>query len=107
MLLFKLVLWFIDKLVGQPPRTQETKEQEIGVLSQFYETPAVQRYLDERERYLIDTGIERFIEGKLTDTRGLAGQLIEVRSLRAKLQAAWAYTQRKRKERALATETTQ
>ena len=96
-LLLRIVTWLLEKEKRIAPSL--TLEQERGLLSQLWENPAFAKYLDARERHLIDDGMQRFIEGKLTEARGLSGQLIEIRALRLRVRSAWLILDKQRKEK--------
>lgn len=75
-----------------------TKEQAIGLFAELYQNPAFRRYLEAREQYLKDTGIEMVISGKIGDGKGLAGQLIEVRELKRRTKSAYLVTRKRHGE---------
>lgn len=72
-----------------PTRGKLTEEMYITAMSKVYQNPAFIQYLDEREEYLIREGMEKFINNKIDDTRGLAGQLVEIRALRSRLKVCY------------------
>ena len=78
-----------------------TKDQAIGMLSTIYQNPAFMRYLDARERYLIDNGMEQFMGGNPIKADRLAGQLFEVREIRHRIRSAYNVTKKLHDEKAL------
>ena len=94
----KYLFWLLDKFLKQPTVASLTTEQEIGLFSSLYDNPSFQKYLNARERYLIDKGMEDFIAGKLSSANGLAGQLLEIRNLRMRVKSAYLVVNKKRKE---------
>ena len=66
-----------------------TKEQALGLLSQQYQNPAVMRYYDARERYLMDSCVEHFIAGRPLKADRVAGQVIEVREFKQRMKSAY------------------
>jgi len=91
----RALLFFLDDL----PTGEMTKEQEYGLLSQLYQNDSFRKYLKEREEYLIKNGMERFIEGKLQETHGFAGQIVEVNTMLHRCKAAYNYMQKSRTDR--------
>ena len=79
----------VARLVVDTPMPNLSREQQIGMFSEMYQNATVRRYLDEREKWLIETGMNAFIENKLTDAKGYAGQLIEVREFRNRIKLAY------------------
>lgn len=106
--LIRILVSCLSRLIDRPVSYQQTIEQEMGVLAQMHELPAVQRYLTNQETYLKDLISEDVVTGRMPESayyaRFMAGRLHEVRTFKDKLAAAWAYTQRKKHERALAIE---
>ena len=104
--LVQFLVWSLAKLIEKPKGFEQTVEQEMGSLAQMYEMPAVQRYLDKQEVYLKDLIAEDVVSGRMPETayyaRFMAGRLHEIRLFRSKLSAAFAYSKRKRDEKALA-----
>lgn len=82
----KIINFLLGKDKPIPPMT---KEQQIGMFAQLYENDTFRKYLDLREDYLIKQGMEQFLEGKINDAKGLAGQLIEIRNLRMRTKVSW------------------
>lgn len=82
-LLNKFLYW------DAPTRGILSEENYITAMSKMYQNPAVLQYLNEREEYLIREGMEKFINGRLEDTRGLAGQLVEIRALRTRMKVCY------------------
>ena len=78
-----------------------TKEQAIGMLSQLYQNTAFMRFLNARERYLIDNGMEQFMGGKPIKADRLAGQLFEVRNMRQRIRSAYNVTKKLHDEKVL------
>lgn len=101
-LLVKLLTKLLASLIETPVLYAQTVEQEMGVLSQMWEYPATHRYFDKRERYLVDMTANEVASGHMPDAKFFAGRLHEMREFKSQLSAASAYTQRKKKERALA-----
>lgn len=102
----KLLVWYLARLVDKPTSYPQTIEQEMGALAQMYELPAVQRYLDKQEAYLKDMIAEDVVTGRMPESayyaRFMAGRLHEIRLFRDKLASAFAFHQRRKKERTLA-----
>lgn len=95
--LIKFLLKLLD-LKTLPSRSL-TEEQKRGLMAEMYQNQSMRTYLDDRERYLIDNGMERFINGKLSGAHGLAGQLIEVRNLRSYLKACYNSIKKEQEEK--------
>ncbi len=84
------ILYYLNKLFyKEKPLPNLTQDQAYGLLSQLYQNPAFRKYLDARERYLIDNGMNMFIIKKDVQADRLAGQLIEVRTMRARVKSAY------------------
>jgi hypothetical protein len=82
---------FLMKLLLKPEvrRGKLPEKQFYDAMSKAYQNPAIMEYLNDREQYLIQNGMERFIAGDLNESRGLAGQLIEIRSLKTRMKACY------------------
>lgn len=78
-----------------------TDEQKRSQLSLMYQNPAYRTIMQEREQYLINSGINKVIDDKLNDTRGFAGQIIEVRYMLNLTKACYQHSLKDRKERKL------
>lgn len=78
------VIFFKEKTAPQLER-----QHFLGLLSQLYQNEAFRRYLDVREQYLMETGMNQFIEGKPLKADRIAGQLIEIRALRKGTRSAF------------------
>jgi hypothetical protein len=96
--IIKLVFWFFGKVLGTPRAVIQTREQQRRALSLLWTTQSIREWIGQRERYLIDAGMEKFIEGKLENARGLSGQLLELRALKGLLSSAWAEEQQLKRE---------
>ncbi len=66
-----------------------SKEQQLGLFSQMYENDSFRLYCNAREDYLIKEGMELFLASKIGKAERLAGQLLEVRSLRMRARASY------------------
>ena len=95
--MIQFIYWFIDKFIKQPTIPNLTYEQEMGLFSQLYDNASFRKYLNARERYLVDKHTEDFILGKLNNSYGLAGQLIEVRNIRERIKIAYKVMESRRK----------
>lgn len=84
---------------GDDNRTVLSDEQKRGLFSQMWSNEAFRRYLQERERYLIDNGMTQFIAGQTQSAKGLAGQLIEVRYLRIATKGAYNFVTKEKEEK--------
>ena len=104
----EVVVWWLSRLIEKPKKHQQSIEQEMGVLAQLYELPAIQRYFDKQEQYLIITIAEDVLGGRMPESayyaRFMAGRLHEIRLFRDKLATAFAYSKRKREEKKALTE---
>jgi len=90
----------IDFIIGKDrPIPPLSKEQQLGLFAQLYENDTFRLYLNAREDYLIKQGMERFLEGKLDNAKGMAGQLLEVRNLRLRAKASYLAVQKLRKDK--------
>ena len=96
-LLDKLAIWWL--LRDSLPRLRLDDNKYTIMLSKAYQNPGLRTYLDEREAYLINQGMERFINNKIEHARGYAGQLIEIRALRTKMRACYNYFIKEQKEK--------
>ena len=89
----------IDLIIGKDkPVPPLSKEQQLGLFAQLYENDTFRMYLNAREDYLIKQGMERFLEGKLDNAKGMAGQLLEVINLRLRAKASFLAVQKLRKD---------
>ncbi len=88
-LLIKLLLYLLR--TDEPPRGSLSRENYIVAMSKLYQNPAFNQYLDDREDYLIKKTMNLFLKNELTDAKGPAGQLLEVRSLRNRTKACYDY----------------
>lgn len=96
--IIRIAQWLLSKVAGQPAFFPQSREQQRRALSLLWTTQSVREWLDQRERYLIDTGMDKFIEGKLDNARGLSGQLVELRALKGLLASAWSEEQHEKRE---------
>ncbi len=93
--------WLIDRAVGTHKSVSMNEETAQKMLARFYESQPVRDYIEQRERYLVDQAVDRFIGNKMDNARGLAGQLVELRAFRARIMAAWFHTKKPNKGRTL------
>lgn len=85
----------INFLLGkEKPIAPLTKEQQLGLFSQLYENDTFRLYCIAREDYLIKEGMELFLANKEVKAERLAGQLIEIRSLRMRARASFMAMQK-------------
>lgn len=84
------ILQHINKLFyKEKPIPNLTQDQAYGLLSQLYQNDAFRKYLDARERYLVDNGMNMFIMKRDVQADRIAGQLMEVRTMRARIKSAY------------------
>ena len=74
------------------PRGVMAEEQYEMAMSKMYQNPAVMQYLDHRQKYLGAKVIELVVKDQLADSRGVAGQLLEVRAMKNTMRVC--YTRR-------------
>ena len=82
----KIINFLLGKDKPIPPLS---KEQQLGLFSQMYENDSFRLYCNAREDYLIKEGMELFLAGNIGKAERLAGQLLEVRSLRMRARASY------------------
>lgn|SRR3990167_4127888 len=100
-----LRVWLVEKLLKAELKIPTlTTEQSLGLLCMMYENDSFRNYLNYREEYLIKKGMENFLAGRLDSTRGLAGQLLEVRELRTRTRSAYAIISKRKSGEALKSE---
>lgn len=86
----KTILYYINRFFyKEKPIPNLTQDQAYGLLSQLYQNDAFRKYLDARERYLIDSGMNMFIMKREVQADRIAGQLMEVRTMRARIKSAY------------------
>lgn len=95
--LIRLCVWMLGRLVSPPRRYDGRAEVEMKMLSQLYQTQAVRDYLDRQEDYVIRLTADAVASGHTPDAKFTAGRLMEIRSFRDKLAAAYAYAQRQKR----------
>mgnify|MGYP001566084094 FL=1 len=96
----KIINFLLGALLGKDqPIPPMTKEQQLGLFAQLYENDTFRLYCDAREDYLIKQGMEIFLQGKLDNAKGLAGQLLEIRNLRIRAKASYLTMQKLREEK--------
>ena len=103
-ILSRILIHILNKIETPEKVRTLTNEQRIGMLALMWQNPMIRTYLEERERFLIDSGMDAFIAGKLSNSSMWAGRLQEVRELRLRIRMAYTSLteERKRKqERAL------
>lgn len=89
----------INFLLGKEnPIAPLSKEQQLGLFSQLYENDTFRLYCNAREDYLIKEGMELFLANKDVKAERLAGQLIEIRSLRMRARASYLTIQKLRNQ---------
>jgi hypothetical protein len=92
--LIRTCVWALGRLTTVPKSDPEPREVQLKMLANLYATQAVREYLTQQEAYLMRMAADALVEGKIPDSKFLAGRLKEVRSFRDKLAAAFAYTKR-------------
>ena len=92
----KFVDIFLKLTEEKTPTATLSKEQELGLFSQFHENPTFHLYLNARENFLIKESMEKFLVGKMGTAHGLAGQLLEIRNLRVRVRGAWISMNKRR-----------
>jgi hypothetical protein len=60
-------------------------------LSKAYQNPALTEYFEVREDVLIRKTFDLFLQNKIEDARGLAGQVYELRTLRNTLRVCYTF----------------
>jgi hypothetical protein len=101
--LIDILITILNKLIQEPVLPVITKEAELGLFAQIYENPTFRKFCDAREDYLTKMGMEKVIDGTLTKTEIISGQIIEIRNLRARARSAYIIIEKIRKEK-LSTE---
>ena len=86
-LLINLLIRLLNKEL--PQREGLRDEMRIKMLAKAYQNPALTTYLDAREEYVIHEAMNKFIKGEIDGPKGLAGQLIEIRTLRDHMKACY------------------
>lgn len=76
-------------LADEPKRGALTKKNYVVAMSKLYQNPAFVAYLDAREDYLIKQTMNLLVNDKLLDSKAVTGQLLELRTLRAKTKACY------------------
>lgn len=97
----------INSVLPDETLPQLSKEQQLGLFGQLYQNPTMRQYLNARETYLINAGMNSFIEEKLTNAKGYAGQLIEIRELRMRIKASHLTTEKLAKQKSVQSQNKQ
>lgn len=85
-----LIKWLVLLLNRQLPQTVGLREEmRVKMMAKAYQNQGLQIYLDTREEYIIHEAMDLFIRGKLDGPKGLAGQLLEIQSLRFSMKACY------------------
>lgn len=87
----KLLIHLFSKLLFKdPPGFGNLREEQyLMAMSKAYQNPAIQMYLRERENTLMVGGIDKLLKNQMNEAYGLAGQLLEVRMLRLRMQVCY------------------
>jgi hypothetical protein len=87
----KMFTWFLGLYAEDRKEMHQSLDATMYSLNMLYQTPAVHRYLDEREARLKDMMTAVLLSGKIPDTKFMAGRISEIREMRDKLKAAHVY----------------
>lgn len=88
-----LIAWLVKLLDKELPQREGLRdEMRVKMLARAYQNPALTTYLDAREEYIVHEAMNKFIKGELKEPHGLAGQLVEIRTLRNHMKACYNHS---------------
>lgn len=93
-----MLKWFQRKFSNIEKDPELTDEQKHILMSLLFQNPSLQLYLNKRERFLVESSVDALLEGKVPDSKFLAGRLHEIRELRETMKVSHNRVVREKEE---------